>query len=167
MTLLHIRPLDKLADVSTFSCGQLALDQYLALYASQDVRRNVSRIFLASPTDSESTVVGYYSLSAASVQCADLPASLAKKLPKYPVPVALLGRLAVSTDFQKRGIGSVLLIEACKKVVQAESVLAVTGLVVDVKDDAAATFYSHFGFMPLENMQRRFFLGLQTLRQLV
>ena len=60
-----------------------------------------------------------------------------------------------------------LLIDACKKVVQAESVLAVTGLVVDAKDDAAATFYSHFGFMPLENMQRRFFLGLQTLRQLV
>lgn len=167
MTLLTIRPLDKQADVTAFACGAPALDQYLTRYASQDVRRNVARLFVASPVDGAATVAGYYSLSAASVQCTDLPGSVAKKLPKYPIPMALLGRLAVSKNFQKQGVGSVLLVDACHKVLQAEAVLAVAGLVVDAKDETATAFYRHFGFIPMERTEGRLFLPLQTVRQLL
>jgi GNAT superfamily N-acetyltransferase len=163
---LFIRPLDKQAKVSDFACGQKALDDYLARYASQDVRRNVARVFVATPAGDTDQLAGFYSLSAASVQCAELPAVIAKKLPHYPIPVALLGRLAVATDFQGQGAGSVLLFDACKKTVIAESVLAVAGLVVDAKDSAAGDFYRHFGFVPMEPTGRRFFLSMRVLRQL-
>jgi len=163
---LSIRPLDKQAKVADFSCGQPVLDQYLARYASQDMRRNVARVFVATRASDTTQVVGFYSLSAASVQCADLPPDIAKKLPQYPIPVALLGHLAVLTGFQGQGAGFVLLFDACKKTVIAESVLAVAGLVADAKDSAAVDFYQHFGFVPLELTGRRFFLSLQVLRQL-
>lgn len=163
---LAIRPLDKQANVASFACGQPALDQYLARYASQDVRRNVARVFVATPANDAAWVAGFYSLSAAGVQCADLPPAIANKLPHYPIPVALLGRLAVATGFQGQGAGSVLLFDACKKVVLAESVLAIAGLVVDAKDSDAADFYRHFGFVPMEHTGRRFFLGVHVLRQL-
>ena len=66
-----------------------------------------------------------------SVGCSDLPASLARKLPRYPVPVALIGRLAVDSEFQRKRLGAILVADACQKVVQVSAVLAVAGIVVD------------------------------------
>ena len=74
---------------------------------------------------------------------------LHKTLPRYPVPVALIGRLAVNTDFQGKGLGSILLADACQKVIKASKTLAVVGIVVDAKDSKATNFYTHFGFIPL------------------
>ena len=170
---LLIAPLAKQSAIAQFPCGQPVLDAYLMRYASQDVRRNVARVFVATATgkggsgsNAAAPVAGFYTLSAASVQCTELPVALAKKLPRYPLPVAMLGRLAVSTDFQGQGVGSVLLVDACKKVLKAEAVLAVAGLVVDAKDEAAARFYRHFGFEPLVSSSQRLFLPMQSLRRL-
>ncbi len=167
MTALHIRALDKRADTAGFSCGQSALDGYIARYASQDVRRNVARVFIACPQGVPHTLAGYYTLSASNVQCTDLPAAIARKLPRYPIPVALLGRLAVASAFQGQGVGSVLIVDACKKVLQAQEMLAVAGLVVDAKDHHAASFYKHLGFTPLNQQARRLFLPMQVLQGLV
>jgi predicted N-acetyltransferase YhbS len=93
-----------------------------------------------------------------------LPESLAKKLPRYPVPVALIGRLAVHTDFQGKGLGSILLADACQKVARASALLAVAGIVVDAKDAAAASFYRHFGFMPLPGQSNRLLLPASAFR---
>ena len=103
-------------------------------------------------------VAGFFTLSAGSVNCADLPEMLSRKLPRYPVPVALLGRLAVALSFQGQGLGSILLEDACRKVVQASQVLAVVGLIVDAKDAEAASFYRHFGFVPLPGFPDRLLL---------
>ena len=164
MTALQIRALDKQADTASLSCGQVALDAYIQHYASQDVRRNVARVFVASPQGAPHTLAGFYTLSTASVQCTDLPAPIARKLPQYPFPVALLGRLAVSTAYQGQGVGSVLLVDACKKVLQAREMLAIAGLVVDAKDLAAVSFYKHLGFTPLNQQAQRLFLSMQVLR---
>lgn len=166
MTALHIRVLDKQVDTASFSCGQVAQDAYIQHFASQDVRRKVARVFVASPQGSPHTLAGFYTLSAASVQCSDLPATMARKLPQYPIPVALLGRLAVSTAQQDQGVGSVLVVDACKKVLQAHAMLAVAGLVVDAKDHNAARFYKHLGFTPLNQQAQRLFLSMQVLRGL-
>jgi GNAT superfamily N-acetyltransferase len=166
MTALHIRALDKQADTASFSCGQSALDDYIHRYASQDVRRNVARVFIACPQSAPQSLAGYYTLSASNVQCTGLPAAIARKLPQYPIPVALLGRLAVATAFQGQGVGSVLLVAACKKILQAQEMLAVAGLVVDAKDHHAASFYEHLGFTPLNQQAQRFFLPMQLLQGL-
>jgi GNAT superfamily N-acetyltransferase len=167
MTALHIRKLDKQADTTSFSCGQSALDSYIHRYASQDVRRNVARVFIACPQSAPHTLAGYYTLSASNVQCSDIPAAIARKLPQYPIPVALLGRLAVATAFQGQGVGSVLLVDACKKVLQAQEMLAVAGLVVEAKDHNAVRFYKHLGFTSLNQQAQRLFLPMQVLQGLV
>lgn len=163
MTAYRVRPLDASVDVAAFHCGQIALDEYIRRYASQDVRRNVARVFVAAPDEDVRRVVGYYTMSAGSVGCSELPDWLARKLPKYPVPVALIGRLAVDSEFQGKGLGSMLLADACRKVVRASTVLAVVGIVVDAKDDSAATFYRHFGFIPLPGQSRRLLLPAKAL----
>ena len=154
----RIRPLDAAVDTAAFRCGQPALDEYIRRYASQDVRRGVARVFVATPEKDARRLAGFFTLSAGSVNCADLPDALARKLPRYPVPVALLGRLAVDKAFQGKGLGSILLADACRKVVQASQVLAVVGIVVDAKDEAAAAFYRHFGFVPLPGLPDRMLL---------
>jgi ribosomal protein S18 acetylase RimI-like enzyme len=158
VSLYRIRPFDKAVEATNFSCGQSALDDYIRRYAAQDVRRNVARVFLATPDDDPQRLAGFFTLSAGSVNCTDLPSSLARKLPRYPVPVALIGRLAVAVAFQGKGLGSILLADACKKVTGASAVLAVVGIVVDAKDDTAEGFYRHFGFQPLPGAPGRLLL---------
>ena len=150
------RQLDKQALVAEFDCGQAPLNSYLKQYASQDVRRNVARVFICCPSEQSERVAGYYTLSASNVQCADLPENLAKKLPRYPIPVALMGRLGVDTRFQGQGLGGVLLIDAIKKLQKAQDFLAVAGLMVDAKDESAVRFYLHFGFVRLGTSMRLF-----------
>jgi ribosomal protein S18 acetylase RimI-like enzyme len=154
----YIRPLDAAVDTAAFHCGHPALDEYLRRYASQDVRREVARVFVATPEGDEERVAGFFTLSAGSVNCADLPEALTRKLPRYPIPAALLGRLAVDQTFQGQGLGSILLADACRKVVQASQVLAVVGIIVDAKDAADISFYRHFGFVSLPGMPDRLLL---------
>lgn len=162
MTVYCIRPLDATVETANFSCGQPALDQYLRRYASQDVRKNVARVFVATPENDKQRLAGFFTLSAGSVGCAQLPESLARKLPRYPVPVALMGRLAVDSNFQRTGLGSILLADACQKVIQAGAVLAVAGIIVDAKDKSAAAFYTHFGFVALRGQPDRLLLPVKA-----
>jgi ribosomal protein S18 acetylase RimI-like enzyme len=166
VTLYNIRPLDAAVDVAAFRCGQPALDTYIRHYASQDIRRNVARVFIATPASDSQKLAGFFTLNAGSVSCTDLPEAMARKLPHYPVPVALLGRLAVAQDYQGQGLGSILLVNACQKVVQASSILAVAGIIVDAKDAAAFAFYQHFGFMPLPGQAKRLMLPIKTVQQM-
>ena len=163
MTGYRIRPLDAAVDAAAFHCGQAVLDEYIRRYASQDVRRNLARVFVASPAGDARRLAGYFTLSAGSVGCSDLPASLARKLPRYPVPVALIGRLAVDSEFQGKGLGAILVADACRKVAQVSAALAVAGIVVDAKDASAARFYAHFGFVPMPGQSNRLLLPAKAL----
>lgn len=166
MTAYRIEAFSKSIDSSTFRCGQRQLDDYISRYATQDVRRNVARVFAATPVLEPTRLAGFFTLSAGSIQCADLPPSLASKLPRYPVPVALIGRLAVDERFQRSGLGAILLADACQKVVQASSTLAVAGIVVDAKDALAARFYQRFGFLSLPGLAHRMLLPAQAFAAL-
>ena len=153
-----IRPLDADARTADFKCGEMALDEYLQRYATQDIKRGVARVFVASPAQQPQVVAGFYTLSAASVAADTLPEKWRKKLPRYPVPVALLGRLAVSQQAQGTGLGSILLADACKRVAAASETLAVAAIVVDAKSPKAAAFYQHFGFIELPGQPGRWML---------
>ncbi len=154
----QIRPLDASIKTSDFQCGSEPLNDYIRRYASQDVRKNVTRVFVATPENGPQKLAGFFSLSASSVSCSSLPEALARKLPHYPIPVALIGRLAVDHQFQGKGLGSILLADACHKVSQASSVLAVAGIIVDAKNQKAVSFYEHFGFILLPGQPDRLLL---------
>jgi len=162
---LAIEPLGSHHDRAAFSCGEPALDSYLQRHASQDVRRRVAQVFVALG-DAPEKIAGYYSLSATSFEKNDLPPTLAKRLPHYPVPAAILGRLAVDRTCQGRGLGETLLLDAIRRVVRASATLAVYAIVVDAKNDRAVAFYERYGFRAFATERSRLFLPLETFEQL-
>jgi predicted N-acetyltransferase YhbS len=106
---LVIRPLDGDHDRSGFHCCVASLDAYIKKQARQDVKRRVSRVFVATSAEQPNNIVGYYTLSTLSIELSQLPQALTRKLPRYPVPAALLGRLAVNQAAQGHGVGRMLL----------------------------------------------------------
>jgi GNAT superfamily N-acetyltransferase len=156
-----IAPLGPHHDRSAFSCGEPALDVYLQRQASQDVRRGLARVFVAAGKTPE-TIAGYYSLSAASFARAELPAELAKRLPHYPVPAAVIGRLAVDRRYQGQRLGETLLLDGIRRVLRASVAIAIYAVIVDAKDERARTFYERYGFQPFPTAPRRLFLPLDT-----
>jgi GNAT superfamily N-acetyltransferase len=163
----HVAPFDSKAhDRSTFACGAPELDRYIRDYAPQDIKRDTARVFVATAAD-RAEVGGFYSLSAASFQKTTLPPEQAKRLPHYPVPAALLGRLAVDERHKGRGLGAFLLMDAIGRVRRASASLAVQALMVDARDTTAAGFYRRYGFEPFSDSALRLFLPLATIRRLI
>ncbi len=126
----------------------------------------MSQVFVAIRPN-QKAILGYYSLSAGSIEKDALPEPVAHRLPHYPVPVAVLGRLAVALEHQGSGLGSRLLANACKRVIQASGEVAMMAIVVDAKDPAAIRFYQRFGFEMLADTERRMFLTLKTMHALL
>ena len=157
---LIIEPLGSHHDRSDFSCVESALDTYLQRQASQDVRRRVAQVFVALG-DRPGKIQGYYSLSATSFLKDNLPAEMAKRLPHYPVPAAVLGRLAIDGSSQGQGLGEILLLDAIRRVVRASAAMAVYAIVVDAKNERAQAFYERYGFRRFPSESLRLFLPLE------
>ena len=160
----RVEPLGPHHNRAAFTCGEPTLDAYIRRYASQDVRRRIAQVFVAVAGAPES-ICGYYSLSAASFSREDLPPELARRLPRYPIPAAILGRLAVDRAYQGRGLGEFLLFDACERIFQASRSMAVYAVMVDAIDDRARTFYERYGFQVFPETTNRLFLPLQTLER--
>jgi len=149
-------------DRAGFSCGVDALDRYLRHQAGQDVRRRATACFVAREI-ATGRIAGYYTLAAGGILLTEMPASLARRLPRYPfVPVARLGRLAVAVAWQGKGLGGVLLWDAVERAARSE--VAVYALVVDAKDENAERFYRHHGFVALSTTPGTLILPLESAR---
>ena len=136
---LVIEPFVKRHDRAAFSCGIPALDHYLARRAGQDVRRRIARAFVCTAGGADA-VLGFYTLSALSIDLISLPERLSRKLPCHPVPCALIGRLAVGRSAQGHGLGRMFLADATKRVVGAGDSVTIHALSVDSKKDEAKPF---------------------------
>ena len=156
---LVIEPLARRHDRVGFSSGITQLDQYLARYAGQDTRRRIARVFVCTAGGGDK-VLGYYTLSALSVDLTSLPDRLARKLPRHPIPCALIGRLAVDRSRQGQGLGRMLLTDAIKRTVAVGDSVAIYAVIVDAENERAKAFYENFGFIPLPSNPMRLFLYL-------
>ena len=159
-----VEPLARNHEHEAFDCGAPALNNYLRRQATQDIRRGVSRVYVACNRGS-SEVLGYYTLSATSFSKKNIPEADAKRLPHYPIPAALLGRLAVDRSCRGQGLGKYLLFDAFHRVLQATETLAIYALVVDAKNNEARAFYERYGFLHFPNTLSRLFIPVETLRQ--
>lgn len=157
---IRIEPLAPRHDRSGFTCGKAALDRYIRQQASQDVRRGVASVFVASAPEQPGRILGYFTLSAASVAPAALPPEMARRLPRHPIPAALIGRMAVDLSVARRGLGAILVADAVQKAMAAARIVAVSVIAVDPIDDEARAFYATFGFRALHGPERRMFLAL-------
>ena len=164
---ITVEPLGRQHGRTGFLCGTEALDRYLKQQARQDVDKRIAAPFVAVHQP-DRRVLGYYTLSAAALTLADLPDDLARKLPRYPqLPVTLLGRLAVD-DFTKGwGLGEHLLLDALHRSLAHAEQIAAMAVVVDAKDESAAAFYRHFGFITLQTQPSRLFLPMRLVAQLL
>ncbi|MBV5299290.1 MAG: GNAT family N-acetyltransferase [Rhodoferax sp.] len=148
-------------DRTSFKSGSEALDQYFSQQVSQDIRRRVTACYVALTPDQR--IAGYYTLASAGLLLTELPANVAKKLPRYPsVPAVRMGRLAVAQDFKGQGLGGALLADALDRAICSD--IAAYALVVDAKDDAAVAFYRHHGLIALADQPKTLFLPLATAR---
>jgi GNAT superfamily N-acetyltransferase len=159
------------ADVKAgFTCGKHPLDDYFARHAVANDAAGISRAYvLRRGSDAPATfpaVLGFYTLSMALADSAQVAKVLEKKLPKYPMPVALIGRLAIEQRAQGRRLGEKLLMDALRRVVDAASILGCTGIIVDAKDEDAERFYAKYDFVTVtdEGWPRRMFLPIGTAR---
>ena len=155
-----VEPLGPGHDRSEFTCGVDALDRYLLRQAGQDVRRRATACFVAREA-ATGRIAGYYTLAAAGVLLAEMPAQFAKRLPRYPsVPVARLGRLAVALACRSLGLGGALLWDAIDRAARSE--VAVYALVVNAKNEQAENFYRHHGFVNFGGTPRKLILPLPS-----
>ena len=147
-----------------------ALDLYLRTQALQDLRRRVSAVFVLTPLG-QRRVLGYYTLSAPSLDLGRLPLEVRRKLPRYPeVPATLLGRLAVDRSCRGGGmrLGEHLLVDALRRSLEVSAQVASYAVVVDVvsvQPDPIG-FYLRYGFQALPDQPRRLFLPMATIRRL-
>lgn len=161
----RIVALDRRHDRSGFACGVEQLDRYLHHQIGQEIRRRVAACFVAV-TDSDNTVVGFYTLSALSISLTDLPPELRDRLPRYPnVPATLMGRLAVDHRHRGKSLGELLLFDAFARALRSE--IASYAFVVDAKDERAQAFYERYRFRSLTDRSRRLFVPMAEIAKLL
>jgi predicted GNAT family N-acyltransferase len=160
---LQIEPLSKVHDREGFVCGVAELDSYIRQQAGQDLRRNLAAIFVLTPNGRQ--IAGYYTLSAHSLNARDLPGPVGKRLPRFPLPVTLLGRMAVSEAFRGQGLGKFLLMDALERAWLSSRQIASWAVVVDAKA-GAREFYLKYQFMPLPCNPDRLFLPMASIEEL-
>ena len=158
-----VEALNRGHDRAAFDCGNVALNDYLKRQASQDVKRRISRVFVARTPDDSKRILGYYTLSSLSIDLTSLPQRMVEKLPKHPLPAALIGRLGVDQSMKSQGYGGLLLADAIKRTLAVSSEIAIYAMVVDSIDERAESFSRHYGFQHLEPRGRRLFLPLKSL----
>ena len=161
---ITIRPLAKIDDRSEFACGEPALDEWFQRRAGQDERRHLARVFVA--VDETPQILGFYSLSSYTVTLTELSPELARKLPRYEaIPAALIGRLARDQRAHGHGVGSLLLVDAIRRIIKLSETIAIFAIVVEAKNDRAAAFYEPFGFTRSAEKSMRLYLPLATAVQ--
>ncbi len=163
--LVHFQKLSSRHNRKGFDCGIEPLNEFIRAYAKQNERLGVSVTRVAVRGESPE-ILGYYSLSSGQVTCGELPVEEARRLPKYPVPVVRIGRLATSVAARGTGIGALLLIDALRVSLRASKDIGIYAIEVDAKTTFAREFYRHYGFAPLSDHPLHMYLPMKTVHAL-
>ncbi len=157
----RIERLDRIHVRDRFECGVPSLDNFLRTLVSQYEKRNLGRTYVAV-RGSEPEVLGYYTIASGAVAFENLPPDGARKLPRHPVPVVLIARLAVDRSAQGQRLGEKLLMDALARSVDLSAKLGIHAVVVDAIDQAAKTFYEKYQFTPLMDGELHLYLPTAT-----
>ncbi len=150
-----------------FDCGVVALNEYLVKYARQNHDAGGAKTFVAAPGDDPARVLGYYTLSPASLMFDRVPASVTRGLGRYEVPAFRLGRLAVDRRAQGLGLGGQLLLAAGARCLGVAAQVGGVTLAIDAKDQRAARWYQGYGALRLLDDPLTLVLPLKTIAQLI
>ena len=167
-SVLKVELLDETHDRSGFDCGVEPLNRYIQQIARQHIAKGISKTFVLVDERSAppKPVLGFFTISLCQVLGQQVPSKWAKKLPEH-IPAMRLGRLAVAQTQHGKGMGKALLVEALHRIARVAELAGGIGLFVDAKDEAAASFYTRFGFEPTPSSPLTLFMPTETIRQFV
>jgi GNAT superfamily N-acetyltransferase len=143
-TITAPEPLNPRHDVSQFDCGAASLNTWLQRKARLNEAKGGARTYVVCDGD---RVVAFYSLAASSVERRRVSSRVGRSMPE-PVPVILMGQIAVHASYQGRGLGSDLLVDAGKRSLAVAEVIGARAIIVQALNDRAASFYLRWGFRP-------------------
>lgn len=150
--------------VAGFDCGSPPLNTFLERYALANQKAGSSQTYVALAGEQ---IVGYYTLTVGDVAYGDAPERLAKGLPRHPVPVMIVARLAIARTSQGPGLGPGLLLDAMRRTLQAADIAGIRAILVHAKDDNARAFYEHFGFSSFAEEPRTLYWLLKDIRPML
>ena len=155
--------IDKKYKRDHFDCGNPALDDYLKKYARQNHEGGIAKTFVAIDRSDSFNIDGFYTVSASDIEFDSLPESTRKKIPAYPIPVILIGKLAVDKSAQGKGLGGELLVDALLRSAKIAQEIGVFAVRVDAIDLKAKEFYLKYEFIPLQDKPLTLFLPIKTI----
>lgn len=158
----HEEPISKSHNRSMFDCGDVALNQFLQLHARQSHEKGGAKTYLAIADEAE-TILGYYTLSPASVAYERTPEVITRGLARHEVPVFRLGRLAVDVSTQGRGLGGQLLLAAGRRCLLVAMQAGGVALLIDAKNQRVASWYESYGAVPLLDTPLSLLLSFKTI----
>ena len=152
-------PIDPTHDTSAFSCGNDALDAWLTTTALKAEGRSARTYVVCEGK----AVVGYYCLATGAVARSAAPGKIRRNAPD-PIPVMVIGRLAITERCKGRGIGTAMLRDALRRVLQTAEIVGCRAVLVHAIDDSAVDFYARYGFTEFPGGTRTMFLPFATVR---
>lgn len=148
-------------DLAGFDCGNDEMNQWLTRHSWASHEADLARTWIA--LDGEA-VAGYFSLTTGSIRPDEAPRKIARGMPRYPMPIILLARLAVDTRYQGQQLGARLLAEALRRCVLASDAAAARVVVVDAIDPRATRFYKRWGFVDTPDNPTRLYRKISDIR---
>ncbi len=162
----HEAAIGKEYDRDAFDSGEPALNEFLRQHARQSHEKGGAKTFLAI-SNVDKAILGYYSLSPASIEYARVPDIARRGLGRYDVPGFRLARLAVALPMQGQGLGGQLLLSAARRCIRASTEIGGTALLIDAKNERVAAWYAGYGAMPLLDAPLSLVLPLSTVARLL
>jgi GNAT superfamily N-acetyltransferase len=163
VTAWHEEPIHKRHNRETFDCGEEPLNEFLRRYARKSHELGGAKTFLAIDDTEDKIILGFYSLSPASVAYTRTPDAAKRGLARHDVPGFRLARLAVDHKFQGQGIGGQLLLAAGRRCLRAAAEVGGVVLVIDAKNERVAEWYASYGAAPLLDAPLSLVLPLATI----
>ena len=163
MTRFRVEKLGSHHAVGGFDCGEEPLNRFLLRFALANQQANASQTYIGLADDA---VIGFYTLVVGEVRPEAAPESLTKGMASHPVPIMLLARLAVSMDWQGKGVGAGLLRDAVMRTLQAADIAGIRALAVHAKNERVRSFYQRYDFVASPTDPLHLFALLKDLRRL-
>ena len=160
-----VEPLGAQHNRAAFRCTDHQITNYFRRHALANMQSHIANAWVIRDRETD-FIVGFYTLSTASIAFDSVPPELTARLPRYPIPVVLLGRMGVDRRYERKGFGKRLVIDALLRV-SRQGVMAVFGMVVDPKAGVRDFYIKNFGFVPLGDNSGRLFLHLETFMDIL
>ena len=163
MTTWHEKSISRNHNRESFDCGEEVLNEFLRRYARKNHELGSAKTFLAIDDNDNKTILGFYSLSPASLTYARTPEVIRRGLARYDVPAFRLARLAVDRRVQGQGLGGQLLLAAGRRCLYAAAEVGGVALLIDAKNNRVAEWYADHGAVPLADAPLTLMLPLATI----